>query len=73
MLGGESRREGGYSKEVGKIGTVELRRFVSHVIQFIFNDTATAELYTLSLRDALPISLTGYFVPGRVGSWVWPI
>src|ERR1039457_7648158 len=26
---------------------------------FFFNDTATTEIYTLSLHDALPISLTG--------------
>src|SRR2546430_17495036 len=30
---------------------------------FFFNDTATTEIYTLSLHDALPIS------PGR---WCWP-
>src|SRR5258708_34004289 len=27
---------------------------------FFFNDTATTEIYTLSLHDALPISSTGY-------------
>src|SRR3712207_8414646 len=27
-------------------------------ISFFFNDTATTEIYTLSLHDALPISLT---------------
>src|SRR3712207_7485844 len=27
---------------------------------FFFNDTATTEIYTLSLHDALPISLTGH-------------
>ena len=26
--------------------------------RFFFNDTATTEIYTLSLRDALPISVT---------------
>src|SRR3712207_8568602 len=26
-------------------------------IQFLFNDTATTEIYTLSLHDALPISV----------------
>ena len=26
---------------------------------FFFNDTATTEIYTLSLRDALPILVTG--------------
>src|SRR6266571_2981587 len=29
---------------------------VSHCIVFFFNDTATTEIYTLSLHDALPIS-----------------
>src|SRR5258708_3140679 len=31
---------------------------------FFFNDTATTEIYTLSLHDALPISLTrsGFFL-----------
>src|SRR2546429_4377381 len=28
---------------------------------FFFNDTATTEIYTLSLHDALPISLPGDF------------
>ena len=31
------------------------------VFFFFFNDTATTEIYTLSLHDALPISLTGHF------------
>src|SRR5258708_19047748 len=31
---------------------------------FFFNDTATTEIYTLSLHDALPISLSG----GRAGA-----
>src|SRR3989442_15691076 len=29
------------------------------VIFFFFNDTATTEIYTLSLHDALPISVVG--------------
>src|SRR2546430_6553034 len=29
---------------------------------FFFNDTATTEIYTLSLHDALPISLAGVLV-----------
>src|SRR3712207_8764859 len=38
---------------------------------FFFNDTATTEIYTLSLHDALPISRC----PGcssTTGSWPWP-
>src|SRR5215471_20285895 len=32
------------------------RSFLSHSLFFFFNDTATTEIYTLSLHDALPIS-----------------
>src|SRR2546430_7003304 len=35
---------------------------------FFFNDTATTEIYTLSLHDALPIS-GGLFVPGAAAIW----
>ena len=35
--------------------------FVSYVV-FFFNDTATTEIYTLSLHDALPIYLGDYAV-----------
>ena len=35
------------------------RTLVCVVIVFFFNDTATTEIYTLSLHDALPISFTG--------------
>src|SRR5439155_27120301 len=31
----------------------------SSTFYFFFNDTATTEIYTLSLHDALPISFTG--------------
>src|SRR3712207_9313236 len=30
------------------------------VLFFFFNDTATTEIYTLSLHDALPITVRGY-------------
>ena len=30
------------------------------VVRFFFNDTATTEIYTLSLHDSLPISLREY-------------
>src|ERR1039457_3063580 len=33
---------------------------------FFFNDTATTEIYTLSLHDALPIS-----TPSDIGFWRW--
>src|SRR2546430_12017612 len=34
------------------------------LIFFFFNDTATTEIYTLSLHDALPISVPPGRVPG---------
>src|SRR5256885_8520526 len=37
-------------------------------IFFFFNDTATTEIYTLSLHDALPISPEMEFDPGRGGT-----
>src|SRR5256885_7329708 len=33
------------------------------MIVFFFNDTATTEIYTLSLHDALPISLRAHLLP----------
>src|SRR5258707_7196950 len=33
--------------------------FRVHFVFFFFNDTATTEIYTLSLHDALPISTNG--------------
>src|SRR2546430_7026051 len=37
---------------------------------FFFNDTATTEIYTLSLHDALPISIgTGGPANGWNGTW----
>src|SRR2546429_7262779 len=35
-----------------------MRADLSHFTFFFFNDTATTEIYTLSLHDALPISLS---------------
>src|SRR6266545_8208891 len=37
----------------------------SHFSFFFFNDTATTEIYTLSLHDALPISSTNCGTPTR--------
>src|SRR3712207_7765947 len=41
---------------------------------FFFNDTATTEIYTLSLHDALPISEGGVDkdVYGSRSRWCWP-
>src|SRR3712207_7082354 len=32
--------------------------YINIVVYFFFNDTATTEIYTLSLHDALPISVS---------------
>src|SRR6266403_1956835 len=45
-------------------------------IFFFFNDTATTEIYTLSLHDALPISWlpegpSGFRHPSRPGDMAW--
>src|SRR3989449_9687075 len=37
---------------------------------FFFNDTATTEIYTLSLHDALPISYPGALVLAEDCSWL---
>ena len=36
-------------------------------VVFFFNDTATTEIYTLSLHDALPISFYYYMVGANIG------
>src|SRR6266496_2321179 len=38
------------------LDTSVLRRRINFISFFFFNDTATTEIYTLSLHDALPIS-----------------
>src|SRR5690349_22182333 len=38
---------------------------------FFFNDTATTEIYTLSLHDALPISLSREFGPDFLRYPTW--
>src|SRR2546425_12429330 len=42
-----------------------LLRGTSNLFVFFFNDTATTEIYTLSLHDALPISLVDVLVTVR--------
>src|SRR5215208_7650875 len=49
-------------------------RLLSLVVFFFFNDTATTEIYTLSLHDALPIGVASSMSPMSevaVDSW-WP-
>src|SRR5690242_20862580 len=41
---------------------------VLYFVFFFFNDTATTEIYTLSLHDALPISRWGKRITGSFGS-----
>src|SRR2546430_7350846 len=42
-----------------------LREATAFLYFFFFNDTATTEIYTLSLHDALPISDGWLRMPGR--------
>src|SRR5690349_4824951 len=52
--GGVHRDRDWFSVAVGKVaGSLGKRRHVGNA--FFFNDTATTEIYTLSLHDALPI------------------
>src|SRR6266850_5300169 len=43
--------------------------FIFSFFFFFFNDTATTEIYTLSLHDALPIQTAGETVPGAPCAW----
>ena len=49
---------------------VSLSLFLSFSLFFFFNDTATTEIYTLSLHDALPILKILYIF--RKGDYVLP-
>src|SRR6266487_6516275 len=42
--------------------------FISYLYFFFFNDSATTEIYTLSLHDALPIS-AGCVTPEHRPAW----
>src|SRR3712207_8066904 len=46
-----------------------MRRFPHTIVVFFFNDTATTEIYTLSLHDALPISAA---TRSRASAWPRP-
>src|SRR5438552_4788741 len=46
-----------------RLAVADVDIFLSFVV-FFFNDTATTEIYTLSLHDALPICLI-HVAPGR--------
>src|SRR5258708_38662857 len=43
--------------------------YFTYFLFFFFNDTATTEIYTLSLHDALPISLRGHR-QGSASPWI---
>src|SRR6266705_6666711 len=43
-----------------------MQRLVIRFVFFFFNDTATTEIYTLSLHDALPIPPPGATPSGRL-------
>src|SRR5256885_13128724 len=45
-----------------------MRRPLCHCFFFFFNDTATTEIYTLSLHDALPISRRSRSTGARASS-----
>src|SRR2546422_2528549 len=53
-------------------------QFVFVILFFFFNDTATTEIYTLSLHDALPICVGGeaglevHVIPGRSAKLIQP-
>src|ERR1044071_10477668 len=57
--------------------SIRQSRFVHYILIFFFNDTATTELYTLSLHDALPIWSTPTsgrrICPGRVSMLPSPV
>src|SRR2546427_4907778 len=46
---------------------------IHDLVFFFFNDTATTEIYPLSLHDALPIfrSSAGAFARATAASWAW--
>src|ERR1041385_9427667 len=61
------------------LGAVAVRRPLPVVVallcalSFFFNDTATTEIYTLSLHDALPISTLRVLGPAHLMTARWPL
>src|SRR2546430_12987796 len=53
----------GRSWYLSPIAAIFTTTIISFFFFFFFNDTATTEIYTLSLHDALPISLLGRPIP----------
>src|ERR1039458_5540954 len=58
---------GGPARRVGELRVAN--RVRRALVSFFFNDTATTEIYTLSLHDALPICLAGTAVLSRFTTW----
>src|SRR3989454_12753700 len=58
-----------YAQETITVSLTHKKTCVKNSVQkvFFFNDTATTEIYTLSLHDALPISRRVGRDPPRVG------
>src|SRR3982750_4881348 len=52
---GVRRTRAAHGRPAPRRATAEAPRAAVRVLQFFFNDTATTEIYTLSLHDALPI------------------
>src|SRR5947208_15105807 len=46
--------------------SLHLLAYITSFLFFFFNDTATTEIYTLSLHDALPIFTTHLFFEGTI-------
>ena len=52
------------------VGLVKKKRRIAFSV-FFFNDTATTEIYTLSLHDALPIFLPTLFLQIFLPAFMW--
>src|SRR2546429_7847135 len=70
LAGGSQRSEPAPPHDTGRYFTVGDRSSNARCF-FFFNDTATTEIYTLSLHDALPISLSSP-AAHRVSAGRWP-
>src|SRR2546427_8721276 len=49
-----------------------MQHIILCLLFFFFNDTATTEIYTLSLHDALPICSAAASALSRAVCWAWP-
>src|SRR2546430_13717495 len=51
------------------LAMLKVSSVIELLIIFFFNDTATTEIYTLSLHDALPISICSFSSSVRLTAW----